>query len=179
MAYLPRGIGAATGISLVSSGGIVVQGPRPTYAGPGCAVEFSGGLASLLGYDATLASYLPFILIGSSVNFAPNGSILAVVSSTGLTCTNGSFSGTLAVTGTTTLTGNVTIARGGQTILIAGTRTITDASITAKSVVHCTPVGVINGGSLGVTLTAGTGFQIDSTNMLDTRIVNYNITERP
>lgn len=66
---------------------------------------------------------------------------------------------------------------GGSATLSSGTIAVSNTSITANSVVILMPVGVTNAGELGVTLNAGVGFTIDSSNILDARVVKYVIQE--
>lgn len=64
----------------------------------------------------------------------------------------------------------------GTATLVGGTKTVANTSIKATSNVFVTNNGL--GGTIGimsVVLNAGTGFTINSTNVLDTSVVNYLI----
>lgn len=64
----------------------------------------------------------------------------------------------------------------GSTTLVAGTKAVTDTRILATSRVFVTNNSV--GGTIGiisVVLNAGVGFTINSTNILDTSVINYLI----
>jgi hypothetical protein len=63
----------------------------------------------------------------------------------------------------------------GTATLASGTVTVTNANIKSTSMVIPVGVGVTNGGALGITITAGTGFVIASANPVDARVVNYLI----
>ncbi len=63
----------------------------------------------------------------------------------------------------------------GSTTLTSGTVTVSNTNIQSTSMVIPVGVGATNGGNLGVTITAGTGFTIASTNPVDARTVNYII----
>ena len=64
----------------------------------------------------------------------------------------------------------------GTTTLVGGTKTITDSAIKATSSVFVTNNSV--GGTIGiisVAIIANTSFTINSTNILDTSVINYLI----
>lgn len=101
--------------------------------------------------------------------------------------------GTLAVTGTTTATGGLTVGSGGTVVtnlrhgnatLVAGTVTVTDTAITANSRIQVNRF--TDGGTLGdsysVTRSAGASFTITSktanaTQTLNTSVITYLIIE--
>lgn len=63
----------------------------------------------------------------------------------------------------------------GSTTLTSGTVTVANTNMQSTSMVIPVGIGATNGGNLGVTITAGTGFTIASTNPIDARTVNYLI----
>ncbi len=108
--------------------------------------------------------------------------------------------GTLAVTGASTLTGDVTavanlicstvgkglqikggsaLARAGNATLVAGTVTVANTTITANSIIYLTRK--TSGGTIGMavtyTLSAATSFTITSDSALDTSVYSFLIIE--
>ena len=70
-------------------------------------------------------------------------------------------------------------AKQGQAVLVAGTVTVANTSVTASSRIFLTHAVV--GGTIGIpsigTVTAGTSFVINSSNAADTSTINYEIFE--
>lgn len=63
----------------------------------------------------------------------------------------------------------------GQATLSAGSVTVSNANIQNTSIIVCTANGTTNSGFVSVTKTPGVGFTIQSSNVLDGRIVDYMI----
>ena len=71
--------------------------------------------------------------------------------------------------------GNIPGSYFGRATLVAGTVTVTNPLIQANDLILVTPIGNTNEGLLSVTIVASTSFTITSSNVADTRTVNYMV----
>lgn len=85
--------------------------------------------------------------------------------------------------GTNVWSGLTSEGREGKTTLVAGTKTVTDSSITAKTIIQLTAqsLGTVTAPKpLAVTArVVGTSFTITSSDATDTSVVGYSLVEGP
>lgn len=114
-------LGAATGTSLATSGGVNISGQTVPASGSGLELSYAGGAANLLAYNRTGSAYLPITISGSEINLAPSGTTRYQITGTTLNASTitATYSTVTATTFTGALVGNASTATVGSTVTVA------------------------------------------------------------
>jgi len=162
----------------VNSGNVIIQAGQIGEGGEGSTAPLTGGSVLIKGADLNL--------IGAAVGGQTPG---GVVISGGVEIYAPGKVGTVSITNTDLQILNIgsglkvksgTNCKLGQATLSAGSVVVSNTSVTSNSNIFTT-IQDPNGGTPGAlyltAITAGTGFTINSTSLLDTSIVSWNIIE--
>jgi hypothetical protein len=184
------GSGGGNITAIHNNGGVFVKAYNSSGTGMIHIQSSSGADKMVLGYAESSASQ------GVGTNGSP---LIALTGAGVLHITSGGTTDVATILGTdgtyTAISGNLICSTAGKGLqlkggsnakigtgtLSSGTVTISNTAVTANSQVQVTDTGssITNVGSLQVSSqTAGTGFTVNSTNVLDTSTFNYTITEK-